>query len=281
MAYDMTLPDPSDTSDHDGAHVADGDDVLLLDRRGAGRAVAFLGVQFAPVPTAVALRRIVEASSRTDRFRYVVTPNVDHLVRLDANPDLSSLYKDAWVNLCDSRIVEILARLSRIELPVTPGSDLTAQLLESVIGRDETIVVVGGDETVIAALRARFGLTDIRWHQPPMGLRDKPDAIAEAASFMAANPARFHFLCVGSPQQEMVAQAAARRGDVRGVGLCIGASLDFLAGKTERAPLWMQKARLEWFHRLLSEPRRMWKRYLVEGPRIFMIWHRWRRHTIP
>jgi exopolysaccharide biosynthesis WecB/TagA/CpsF family protein len=271
----MTIPDPAASPD------ADCDDVLLLDRRGSGRAVAFLGIEFAPVPMPTALRRIAEASTRTDRFRYVVTPNVDHLVRLDAQPALASLYDDAWINLCDSRIVEILARLSGVDLPVTPGSDLSAALLQTEIAADEPVVVVGGDETVISALRSRYGLTDIRWHQPPMGLRDKPEAIAEAAAFLAANPTRFHFLCVGSPQQELVAQAASRRGDVRGVGLCIGASLDFLAGKVNRAPRWMQTARLEWLHRLLSEPRRMWKRYLVEGPRIFTIWHRWRAQARP
>jgi hypothetical protein len=61
------------------------------------------------------------------------------------------------------------------------------------------------------------------------------------------------------------------------VGLCVGASLDFLGGKARRAPLWMQRARLEWLHRLLREPRRMWHRYLVEGPKILLLWQRWRR----
>lgn len=267
----MTLaPAPS-------AHNPDQDDVLLLDRRGSGRTVSFLGVRFSPMTLETAVTRITEASVTGDRFRYVVTPNVDHLVRLDGDPGLLFLYDDAWINLCDSRIVEVLARFSGLSLPVSPGSDLSAQLLETVISRDEPVVVIGGDFAVIEALRTRYGLTDIRWHQPPMGLRTRPDAIADAAGFMAANPARFHFLCVGSPQQEMVAQAASRRGDVRGVGLCVGASLDFLAGKLERAPVWMQKARLEWLHRLASEPKRMWKRYLVEGPRIFQMWYRWNK----
>jgi N-acetylglucosaminyldiphosphoundecaprenol N-acetyl-beta-D-mannosaminyltransferase len=57
----------------------------------------------------------------------------------------------------------------------------------------------------------------------------------------------------------------------------VGASLEFLAGTRARAPLWMQKARLEWLFRLMREPKVLWRRYLVEGPKIFAIWLKWRK----
>jgi len=79
------------------------------------------------------------------------------------------------------------------------------------------------------------------------------------------------------PQQEILALRVAQAGGAVGVGLCIGASLDFLTGRKARAPLWMQKASLEWLHRLLSEPGRLWRRYLIEGPRIFRLTMRWRK----
>jgi exopolysaccharide biosynthesis WecB/TagA/CpsF family protein len=82
-------------------------------------------------------------------------------------------------------------------------------------------------------------------------------------------------MSVGAPQQEMAARAAMQRGDAVGVGLCCGAALEFLAGRKARAPRWMQKAGLEWLHRLSSEPARLWRRYLFEGPAIFWIWRRW------
>lgn len=75
----------------------------------------------------------------------------------------------------------------------------------------------------------------------------------------------------------MIAEACLDRGDCTGVGLCVGASLDFLGGKARRAPRWMQRVRLEWLHRLAQEPRRMWRRYLVEGPKVLVLWQRWRR----
>jgi N-acetylglucosaminyldiphosphoundecaprenol N-acetyl-beta-D-mannosaminyltransferase len=271
MAYDMTTV--SDTSDP----TLESDDILLLDRRNPERVTSFLGISFAPMPMDIVVRRLSEASKRDDRFRYVVTPNVDHLVRFNDDAKLAPLYEAAWVNICDSRILEVLAKWSGLSLPVTPGSDLTRHLFDHEIDPNEPVVVIGADADIIDTVRQRYRLTDIRWHAPPMGLKNKPDAISAAASFMAANPARFHFLCVGSPQQELVALAATNHQGVRGVGLCVGASLDFLAGKVHRAPLWMQKARLEWLHRLISEPKRMWKRYLVEGPKIFKIWRAWEK----
>ena len=56
-----------------------------------------------------------------------------------------------------------------------------------------------------------------------------------------------------------------------GIALCVGASIDFLTGKSIRAPLWLQKMGLEWAYRLAREPMRLWRRYLVESPKVFRI----------
>lgn len=239
--------------------------------------VSFIGLDFQPMTTDEAIAYLTTESEQASGFQYVVTPNVDHCVRLERQPKLRPLYDGANLLLNDSRILELLARKDGLELPASPGADIVAGLLDRTIKSDEPVVVIGCEADDIAALKARFGLTDVRWHAPPMGLKNNPEAIAAAAAFMADNPARFHFLCVGSPQQEMVAVAAAERGGVKGIALCCGASLDFLTGKTARAPLWMRKSRLEWLHRLTSEPRRMAKRYLVDGPAILRIW---RRHRV-
>ncbi|KPP81243.1 MAG: glycosyl transferase, WecB/TagA/CpsF family [Oceanicaulis sp. HLUCCA04] len=246
------------------------------DRRVRSRHIWFLNSAFDRIGFDVALERIVRRDPERP-FAFVVTPNVDHLVRLSRGGELAPLYAQAWLTVCDSRVLELIAAFSGEEVEVTPGSDLTAALFDNAIDPDEPVVVIGGDEDVIAGVTARYGLTNIRWHQPPMGLRTNPQAVAECAAFVAANPARFVFLCVGSPQQEMIAAACIERGDCTGVGLCVGASLDFLSGKAQRAPQWMQRTRLEWLHRLLEEPRRMWRRYLVDGPQVLLIWWEWRR----
>ncbi|WBQ12536.1 WecB/TagA/CpsF family glycosyltransferase [Hyphomonadaceae bacterium BL14] len=248
----------------------------LVERRTASRHVWFLNTAFDRIGFGTALERIATRAADAP-FAFVVTPNVDHLVRMRHDRSLAPLYAQAWLTVCDSRVLELLASLSGEDVDVTAGSDLTEALFETAIDRDEPIVVIGGSQAVIDGVRARYGLTDVRWHEPPMGLRHKPDAIADCAAFIAANPARFVFLCVGSPQQEMIAEACLERGDCVGVGLCVGASLDFLSGQARRAPRWIQRSRLEWLHRLSEEPARMWRRYLVEGPKVLVLWWEWRK----
>ena len=246
------------------------------DRRRSARHIWFLNSAFDRISFDTAVERITERNPAKP-FAFVVTPNVDHLVRLRRDGVLAPLYAQAWLTVCDSRVLELIAALSGESVDVTPGSDLTARLFDTAITPDETITIIGGSQAVVDGLKARYGLTDIRWHEPPMGLRNKPEAIAECAEFIAKNPARFAFLCVGSPQQELVAEACLERGDCTGVGLCVGASLDFLSGQARRAPRWIQRARLEWLHRLAEEPRRMWKRYLVDGPKVAFLWWEWRK----
>lgn len=239
------------------------------------RAYDFVGATFDPLTPLQALAR-AKWMTPEHGFRYVVTPNVDHIVRLWKEPDVyGPLYSAAWLSVCDSRILELLAKFSGVPLHAVPGSDLTAQLFDNVIAKDEIINVIGADDEIITQIKKLYGIRQINHHQPPMGMRRKPEAIAAAAQFVADNPARYTFICVGSPQQEMVAKACLERGDCVGLGLCVGASLEFITGRVKRAPKWMQAVRMEWLYRLLSEPRRLWKRYLVEGPKIFLIWLRW------
>ena len=245
------------------------------DQRTAPRSYEFLGARFEPLTPIQTLTRCKDITTQSE-FRYIVTPNVDHIVRMKKEPSVfGPPYDAAWLSVCDSRILELLAKFSGIPLKAVPGSDLTQQLFDNVITPETPINVIGGDDEVIAAVKVRYGLTNIRVHVPPMGMRHKPDAVMAAAEFINDNPARYTFICVGSPQQEMVAKAALDMGSAKGLGLCVGASLDFLAGKQVRAPKWMQSARLEWLFRLLKEPKRMYKRYLVEGPKIFGIYLVW------
>ena len=245
------------------------------DWRVNSRYYEFIGAIFDPLTPMQTLAR-AKWITPNHGFRYIVTPNVDHLVRLHQEPEVyGPLYNASWLSVCDSRILEILAKISGIPLKAVPGSDLTGQLFDNVILPTEPINVIGADEEIIANLKDIYGLTHVNHHEPPMGLRRKPEAVAAAAEFIHQNPARYTFICVGSPQQEMVAKACLDRGDCIGLGLCVGASLEFLTGRIKRAPKWMQQYRLEWLFRLMSEPKRLWRRYLVEGPKIFGLWVKW------
>ncbi|MGN6057954.1 MAG: WecB/TagA/CpsF family glycosyltransferase [Sphingomicrobium sp.] len=240
----------------------------------------FLGVRFDAISKEKALKRLSAATAGT-AFSYVVTPNVDHLVRLhDAaatERSLKSLYDGADLCLCDSKILRLLARFRGVDLPVVPGSELTALMFDRVIRPGDRLCVVGGDAELLAGLRSRYPEVEIVHHCPPMNLRADAAARRAAASFIAESGARFSFIAVGSPQQEMIAAEAKAIPRSKGTALCVGASLEFLTGRRKRAPRLMQRLHLEWAHRLLSDPRRLWRRYLLEGPRIFLLTYRWDR----
>jgi len=233
----------------------------------------FAGVAFDPLTMDEVLARLSSVTPDSD-YAYVVTPNVDHAVRLD-DPDqaaeLKSFYDGADVSVCDSRILSHLARTRGLTLPVVPGSDLTARMFREVIKPGDRIAIVGGDASLVDDLRRRFPGVELLHHEPPHGLRRNAAARQEAAKFVADARARFAFLAVGSPQQEMIAAAIRAYPQATGTALCIGASLDFITGRQQRAPRLLQKLSLEWLYRLVSDPKRMWRRYLVEGPRIFLI----------
>lgn len=222
--------------------------------------------------------RWIAARDPNSPFGYLVTPNVDHIVRLgQAEPSIRDAYAQAELCLCDSRVVSRLARLAKVDLPVVPGSDLVREIMDRMIAPGDRLCLIGGSPETAAKLAERHPDIIILQHEPPMGLlRDAP-ARARAIDFAADAHARIILLAVGSPQQEVLAFEMRKDGRVTGFGLCIGAAVEFITGEQVRAPRIVQKAGMEWAWRLASQPRRLWRRYLVDGPAIFgMVW-RWSR----
>jgi exopolysaccharide biosynthesis WecB/TagA/CpsF family protein len=208
-------------------------------------------------------------------FAYLVTPNADHLVRLAREPQrYGPLYRDAAWRLLDSRVVARLARLLGLPAPpVVTGSDLTLRLLSEVIRPEDRIAILGGTAATVGAVRARFGLSNLLHHDPPMGFDARPAELDAAVDFVASARARFAFLCVGSPRQEIVARAVLARGDATGTALCVGASLLFVSGEERRAPRPVQRAGMEWAWRMAQDPKRLARRYLVDDPAILaLLW---------
>lgn len=238
----------------------------------------FIGLSIDALSLDEAMSRIVDLSQGS-QFTFVVTPNVDHAIKLsqaDVHAAFRYAYSKASLILCDSRILSGLARLFGVTLSLVPGSDLTREMFARALGPGDSVAIIGGDAMMLAELQRRYPGITYHQHVPPMGFINNERARAEAAAFIEDSRAHYVFLAVGSPQGEILAADVVDRGKAIGVGLCIGASIEFIVGIKQRAPLWMQKLSLEWLFRLLSEPRRLWRRYLVEGPAIFALVLRWR-----
>ena len=230
-----------------------------------------LGLEFADLDVAAAAR-LISARSADAAFAYVVTPNADHLVRLSRDPSLLPLYRQALLCLLDSRVVARTARIIGLRAPsVTTGSDLTALLLSEHLRPGERVTIIGLRASHLPALIARTGMAPPAHYDPPMGFDRDPAELRRAVRFVLDHPARLVFLAVGSPRQERLAAAITASEGARGTGLCIGASLEFVAGAMPRAPGFMQRLGIEWLHRMLSDPRRLVRRYLVDNPPIFAL----------
>lgn len=226
--------------------------------------VDLLGLSFDDLNVPETVTRLLDRSPSAP-FAYVVTPNADHLARLRRLPALVPIYQGAWLRLLDSHLIFNLARLCRLTAPrVATGTDVTALLLSSLLTQD--IAIIGFSAKHLPALQERCPNANFILHTPPMNLLQNPQAFAEARDFAVRAKARFTLIGLGSPLQEVLAQAIAAHPDATGIGLCIGAALEFCAGVKPRAPVWMQRAGLEWFHRLIRNPRRLSRRYLIDDP---------------
>jgi len=200
-------------------------------------------------------------------FGYVVTPNADHFTRLLRVPDFLPLYRGAMLCLFDSQFLRHVCGWLGLAQPyVVTGSSLTTALLDRLNG--QRVTVIGLEDPHFRLLQRRYPGIDFSHHCPPMGLLENFVAFDQACDFVCEAKAPFNFIALGSPLQELMAHAIGAKAGAVGVGLCIGAALQFAAGAAKRAPVWMQRAGLEWLHRLATDPVRLAPRYLRDNPMV-------------
>ncbi len=209
-----------------------------------------------------------------DRFAYVVTPNVDHVVRLSRHADLLPAYRAAFMSWCDSHPIWAFARLTGLPMPHLNGTDVVVQIFDKVLRPGDRLVCITADEALIDELTARFPQYDFVGYSPPMGFEDNPAEMDRCVRFIRDNPGRFVFLGVGSPRSERLAHAVQQAGGATGTAFCIGAALEFIVGRKARAPRAMRTLGLEWLHRLASEPGRLWRRYVLAIPPLCVLFTR-------
>jgi len=235
----------------------------------------FLGLPFALLTQGEVIDAIAAGCGAP--YRYVVTPNAYHVVAAHDEPArLLPIYRTAWLSVCDSRIVRALARLDRQVLPLVTGSDLVAALLAHLDaqqrqGLPRRILIVGPPRGVAATLHAAYPNLIFEILPAPTGLARDVERRLEVARACESRRWDIALLCLGCPAQELIAHQLGELGRRSGIALCVGASIDFLTGERARAPRWLQRLSLEWAYRLAREPGRLWRRYLVESPKILRI----------
>lgn len=203
----------------------------------------------------------------------VFTPNTDHLVRAEDDQALREAYLGADLAFVDGMPIVWASRLLGTPLPERiAGSDLAPALLKRAARSGRRVYLLGALPAVAnkaAANLSAKGVTVVGVASPAIGLTPLEDEEQIVAGICMARP-DLVLVALGSPKQELfIHRCAARLAPA--VCLGVGATIDFLAGRFRRAPRWMSRAGLEWFFRLLQEPRRLARRYLWDDPRFVMV----------
>ncbi|HFC9287631.1 TPA: WecB/TagA/CpsF family glycosyltransferase [Clostridium perfringens] len=207
---------------------------------------------------------------------YVVTPNVDHIVKLENDKEFQEVYKNADLILTDGMPLIWISKIkgNPIKEKIS-GSDFFPKLCERAAEKGYSIFLLGAAEGVATKaaknLKEKYeGLNIVGTYSPSYGFEKKDDEIKMIIEMI--NKAKPDILAVGlgAPKQEKFLHKYRNDLNVP-ISLAIGASIDFEAGNINRAPKWMQNCGLEWFYRLCKEPKRMFKRYLVDDLKIIKI----------
>lgn len=209
---------------------------------------------------------------------YIVTPNVDHIVQLEAGGELNEAYKNADLILTDGKPLIWISKLhgKPIKEKIS-GSDLFPLLCERAAKNKYKMFFLGAAEGVAAKAAKNLiqkyeGLEVVGTYSPPLGFEN--DSMEMNKIIRMIKNAKPHILVVGlgCPKQELFIYKNKDRMGVP-VSLGLGASLDFEAGNIKRAPRWMANVGLEWLYRIIQDPKRLAKRYLVDDRVIFkLIW---------
>lgn len=235
--------------------------------------VPILGVPIHNVDMTGAVDRIVElvdASRRTGHTHQVVTVNTDFLVRAQRDDDVHEILQRADLAIADGMPVVWASKLMGAGLPArVAGADLVPALVARAARSDLRIMFFGGagDSAAIAAerLRREYHGADIVSATGTVS----PDGSTDESQLRQLREAAPDVLCVGlgHPKQE---RFIARHSAALGVPVSIGtgATFEFICGDTVRAPEWMQRAGLEWLHRMVKDPARLVRRYATDA-RVF------------
>jgi N-acetylglucosaminyldiphosphoundecaprenol N-acetyl-beta-D-mannosaminyltransferase len=212
----------------------------------------------------------------------VFTPNVDHVVLADSDPAIQHAYGKASLSVPDGAPLMWYSRLIGAPLPErVPGADLFLPLMKMAAERRWRVYLCGAGpgvaEEAASILQRRFGVDVVGWLSPAI-TPDGRDVSGDSVDVVRRARPDLVVVALGNPKQEFWSSRALDR--IRpAVTVGLGAVLDFLVGKQKRAPRWVSRAGFEWLHRLVQEPGRLWRRYLVRDLRFVAIAFRGWRHA--
>jgi N-acetylglucosaminyldiphosphoundecaprenol N-acetyl-beta-D-mannosaminyltransferase len=219
------------------------------------------------------LIEIIYKTIKNKEKKFIVTPNVDILIRTKEDKIFNKYVNSADILIADGMPIVWLSKLMKTPLKErVTGADLLPRLCKESRNNEVKIFLLGGEEGVPAKAKNRLeklyeNCNIVGYYSPPFGKfsDNENQRIIEKINKSGANVL---FVAFGSPKQEEWIYKNLSKLNVN-IAVGCGAAIDFAAGKVKRAPLLLQKLGLEWLYRLLKEPKRLWRRYLIKGPKFF------------
>jgi len=212
---------------------------------------------------------VVEDHVRRGEGLLVVTTNVDNLFRLSYDEEFRRAYADAGLILADGVPLLWLARLQGTPLKArVSGADFVVEFCRVAAQRGIRIFLLGGldgaAQNAAEVLQERFpNLVIAGAHSPSLGFDQKESENRQIVEMIKSRQPHLLFVAAGAPKQEKWLLRYRRElGPIVCMG--VGAAFDFVSGRKRRAPRWIRNHGLEWFWRLAHEPRRLFRRYILE-----------------
>lgn len=208
----------------------------------------------------------------------VFTPNVDHVIKLQKDRDFYRVYNAADYRVCDSQMLMLASKFLGHPLrEKISGSDLFPAFYRYYSQDDNIkIFLLGGPEGVADLARQKINAKVgreivVAAHSPSLGFENDKYECEEIVDLINNSGATVLAVGLGAPKQEKWIYRYKNKLKNIKIFFAIGATIEFEAGYRQRAPKWMSLAGLEWLFRLLLEPKRLWKRYLVEDLPFFLL----------
>ncbi|MCD7892957.1 MAG: WecB/TagA/CpsF family glycosyltransferase [Erysipelotrichaceae bacterium] len=224
---------------------------------------------------------IIDGYVNDGKYHYVVTPNVDHIVKLENDEEFMNVYKNADLIVTDGKPLIWISKLlgNPIKEKIS-GSDLFPKVCELANENHYSIFLLGAAEGVanIAAdniLKKYPNLIISGTYSPPYGFEKDKNEIRKIIDMLINSNTDILAVGLGAPKQEKFISNYYTDYKIP-VSLAIGATIDFEAGNVKRAPKWISNLGFEWLYRLIKEPRRMFKRYLIDDVKILKIYFKYR-----
>ncbi len=214
-----------------------------------------------------AIGRLVDAK----QGGYICTPNVDHVVLAETDLAFRDAYARADLVVVDGMPIVWGSKLLDVPLPERiSGSDLILPLMKMAAERGWRVYMLGGGpgtaEEAGRKIQQQYPVNIVGYDSPMVSTAKGAEQNEPILRKVREAKADLLFVALGSPKQETwIGQVAEQLRPTVAIG--VGAGFDFIAGRAKRAPQWVARAGFEWLYRLAHEPKRLWRRYLVNDPK--------------